>query len=181
MTIPTVRLRTPLVVALAATVAMFAAACGDESDDASTTTAGAATETTVEANEFLDAAEERGKPTVEGTDPVEELVITDDVEGTGAEVQPGDVVTAHYVGVSASTRRGVRRLLERRCSRSASRSTGVIQGWTEGLVGMKEGGRRTLVIPADLAYGDTPPPGAGIAAGETLVFTIDLVAVESAG
>ena len=89
-------------------------------------------------------------------------------------------MTAHYVGVSASTGE------EFDASWNGGQPisfplTGVIPGWSEGLVGMKEGGRRTLVIPADLAYGDTPPPGAGIAAGETLVFTIDLVAVESAG
>lgn len=183
MTISTVRPRTPLVLALTASLAMFAAACGDDGDDAATTTSttvGAATETTAEVNEFLEAAEERGKPTLEATDPVEELVVTDDVEGTGTEVQAGDVVTAHYVGVSASTGE------EFDASWNGGQPisfplTGVIPGWSEGLVGMKEGGRRTLVIPADLAYGDTPPPGSGIAPGETLVFTIDLVAVEPAG
>jgi FKBP-type peptidyl-prolyl cis-trans isomerase len=54
---------------------------------------------------------------------------------------------------------------------------GVIRGWSEGLVGMKVGGRRTLVIPGDMAYGANPPPGAGIAPNETLVFTVDLVDV----
>ena len=55
---------------------------------------------------------------------------------------------------------------------------GVIQGWQQGMLGMKEGGRRTLVIPAELAYGQSPPPGSGIAPGATLVFTVDLVSVD---
>jgi peptidylprolyl isomerase len=51
----------------------------------------------------------------------------------------------------------------------------VIAGWTQGVPGMKIGGRRVLVIPADLAYGQNPPPGSGIEPGEPLVFVIDLV------
>ncbi|MFA9565410.1 MAG: FKBP-type peptidyl-prolyl cis-trans isomerase, partial [Acidimicrobiales bacterium] len=42
---------------------------------------------------------------------------------------------------------------------------------------MKEGGRRRLIIPADMAYGDDPPPGSTISPGDTLVFVVDLVAV----
>jgi peptidylprolyl isomerase len=51
----------------------------------------------------------------------------------------------------------------------------VIAGWTQGIPGMKEGGRRQLTIPPDLAYRDSPPQGSGIAPGETLVFVIDLI------
>jgi peptidylprolyl isomerase len=54
----------------------------------------------------------------------------------------------------------------------------VIQGWQLGLVGMQVGGRRLLVIPAELGYGDNPPPGSGIEAGETLIFVVDLVSFE---
>ena len=54
----------------------------------------------------------------------------------------------------------------------------VIPGWSQGLVGMKEGGRRTLVIPAELAYGANPPPGSDIPADAALVFTVDLVKVD---
>jgi peptidylprolyl isomerase len=54
----------------------------------------------------------------------------------------------------------------------------VILGWQEGLIGMQVGGRRLLVIPADKAYGDNPPQGSGIAAGETLIFVVDLVSFE---
>jgi len=51
----------------------------------------------------------------------------------------------------------------------------VIAGWQQGIPGMKVGGRRLLVIPANLAYGNRPPPGSGIGAGEALVFVIDLL------
>ena len=53
---------------------------------------------------------------------------------------------------------------------------GVIKGWSEGLVGMKVGGRRELVIPGSLAYGPNPP-SPDIAPDETLVFVVDLVAI----
>jgi peptidylprolyl isomerase len=122
-----------------------------------------------------DAVESRGAPTMAGCEPAsDELVVIDQVVGTGAEVAAGGTVTAHYSGVSADTGQ------EFDSSWSGGEPVsfpldGVIQGWSEGLVGMKEGGRRTLVIPAELAYGETPPPGSGIAPGATLVFTVDLV------
>ena len=98
------------------------------------------------------------------------------VEGSGDEVTAGATVTAHYVGVSASS--GAQ--FDASWDRGAPISfplDGVIQGWSQGLLGMKVGGRRTLVIPGHLAYGSHPPPGAGIAPDETLVFTVDLVDV----
>lgn len=120
--------------------------------------------------------EARGKPQLGATDAVDDLVVTDEVEGTGDEVTAGATVTAHYVGVSAST--GVQ--FDASWDRGAPISfplDGVIQGWSQGLLGMKVGGRRNLVIPGHMAYGATPPPGAGIAPNETLVFTVDLVDV----
>jgi peptidylprolyl isomerase len=107
---------------------------------------------------------------------VSELEVIDVVEGSGAEVAAGATVTAHYSGVSASTGEE----FDSSWSRGEAASfplDGVIQGWSEGLVGMKEGGRRTLIIPSEMAYGQSPPPGSGIAPGETLVFTVDMVEV----
>lgn len=121
--------------------------------------------------------EARGKPRLSATDPVTELVITDEIEGTGAEVPAGATVTAHYVGVSASTGAQFDASWDRGEPISFPLNR-VIQGWSEGLVGMKVGGRRNLVIPGDMAYGPNPPPGAGIAPNETLVFTVDLLAVQ---
>ena len=120
--------------------------------------------------------ESRGKPQLGATEAVDELIVTDEVEGSGDEVTSGATVTAHYVGVSAST--GAQ--FDASWDRGAPISfplDGVIQGWSQGLLGMKVGGRRTLVIPGHMAYGPHPPPGAGIAPNETLVFTVDLVDV----
>jgi len=175
--------RSALAVAAGLTLAAATVACGDDSEDASTTTTAAASATpdTPEVggagSEFLTEAEERGKPELEATDDVEELVVTDDVEGSGATVEEGDVITAHYVGVSASTGEEFDSSWDRG-QPATFPLTGVIEGWSEGLVGMQEGGRRTLVIPADMAYGDAPPPGSGIEPGATLVFTVDLISVD---
>ncbi|HMU78741.1 MAG TPA: FKBP-type peptidyl-prolyl cis-trans isomerase [Microthrixaceae bacterium] len=127
-------------------------------------------------SQVRDEIEARGKPQLGAVDAVTELVVTDEVEGQGDEVTAGATVTAHYVGVSAST--GAQ--FDASWDRGAPISfplDGVIRGWSEGLLGMKVGGRRNLVIPGDMAYGANPPPGAGIAPNETLVFTVDLVDV----
>ncbi|MCB1268623.1 MAG: FKBP-type peptidyl-prolyl cis-trans isomerase [Microthrixaceae bacterium] len=128
-------------------------------------------------SQVRDEIEARGKPQLGAVDAVTELVVTDEVEGQGDEVTAGATVTAHYVGVSAST--GAQ--FDASWDRGAPISfplDGVIRGWSEGLLGMKVGGRRNLVIPGDMAYGANPPPGAGIAPNETLVFTVDLVKVD---
>jgi peptidylprolyl isomerase len=150
-------------------------ACSSDSDSASssTTTTAKSQSTSGASSEFLAAAEERGKPTLEATAPVTELVIVDDVVGTGEAVKPGDTVTVHYVGAAATTGEE----FDSSWSRGEPISFGldqVIAGWGTGLVGMKEGGRRTLIIPADQAYGNGGP-----APGDSLVFTVDLISIDS--
>lgn len=127
-------------------------------------------------SQVRDEIEARGKPQLGAAEVVTELVVTDEVEGSGDEVTSGATVTAHYVGVSASTGAQFDASWDRGAPTSFPLDR-VIQGWSEGLLGMKVGGRRTLVIPGDMAYGANPPPGAGIAPNETLVFTVDLVDV----
>jgi peptidylprolyl isomerase len=125
---------------------------------------------------MLEEIEQRGKPAIAVPDaPVDALGITDDVEGTGAEVAPGATVTVHYVGVGQASGKQ----FDASWDRGEPISFGlhqVIAGWGEGLVGMKVGGRRTLVIPGHLAYGSRPPTPA-IGPDETLVFTVDLVSI----
>ena len=114
------------------------------------------------------------KPTVSVPETAPEtLEIVDITEGTGDQVAAHDWVQVHYVGVSQSTGEEFDSSWERGEPIEFGLD-GVIQGWTEGLVGMNVGGRRTLVIPADQAYGEETTGGqpAGV-----LVFTIDLVGV----
>lgn len=110
-----------------------------------------------------------------GSGNVTELYTENIVEGSGPEVQPGDTVTVQYVGVGALSGKTFDSSWDRGQPVTFSLNQ-VITGWGQGLVGMKVGGRRLLVIPAAQAYGDTPPTPA-IAAGETLVFVVDLLAV----
>lgn len=107
------------------------------------------------------------------TEPQTELKIIDTTEGTGEAVKPGDTVTADYTGAVMAT--GV---VFDSSSKSGKPATfplaNVIQGWQEGVPGMKVGGTRRLLIPAAMAYGANPPAGSGIPANADLVFDITL-------
>ncbi len=108
---------------------------------------------------------------------IDELGIVDQVTGTGAEATASDTVTCHYTGAIAKT--GVVFQSSRDFGRPISFPlNGVIQGWTEGVPGMKVGGKRRLLIPAAKAYGSRPPFGSGIPADADLVFDIELVSIE---
>ncbi len=110
---------------------------------------------------------------IEGPAPTE-LVITDLIEGSGAEATPGATVEVHYVGVDFDSGEQFDASWDRGESIVFPLS-GLIAGWQEGIPGMKVGGRRQLVIPPELAYG---PAGSGHRlAGSTLVFVIDLLDV----
>lgn len=110
-------------------------------------------------------------------DQVPELVVTDIVTGEGAEATVADTVTCHYTGAIAKT--GTVFQSSRDFGKPISFPlNGVIQGWTEGVPGMKIGGKRRLLIPAAKAYGSRPPYGSGIPVDADLVFDIELVAIE---
>jgi len=119
------------------------------------------------------------KPTEELTsEPTTELETNDISDGAGAIVQPGNVVYIHYVGVSASTGEQFDSSWDRGRSEFIGYISGtgnVIQGLDEGLLGMQVGGRRTVVIPPDLAYGENGAGDGLIAPNETLIFTVDLL------
>lgn len=105
-----------------------------------------------------------------------QLVITDIVVGTGAEATPGSTVTVNYTGAlpdgtvfDSSVGRG---------PFTFGLGAGqVIRGWDEGVAGMKVGGKRRLVIPADMAYGNQAVGGV-IPANATLLFDVELVSVQ---
>lgn len=107
------------------------------------------------------------------TEPVAELEIIDTETGTGAEVQPGATVTVHYTG--ALVKNGI--IFQSSLDFGNTISFGldqVIKGWTQGVPGMKVGGTRRLVIPAEMAYGSASP-APNIPANSDLVFDIDLI------
>jgi len=106
--------------------------------------------------------------------PPEDLLVVDIVEGDGVQVPVGATVTTHYVGVSWAND-------GEQFDASWDRGTpiqfplaGVIQGWTDGIPGMRVGGRRLLVIPPSQGYGAQSPTPA-IAPNDTLVFVIDMI------
>src|ERR1700712_5128214 len=109
--------------------------------------------------------------------PPTELEITDLTVGDGAEAAKGDQVSVHYVGVAHSTGEEFDASYNRGAPLDFPLGAGrVIRGWDDGVAGMKVGGRRKLVIPPHLGYGDRGAGGA-IAPGETLIFVVDLVDV----
>ncbi len=119
------------------------------------------------------------KPEIDFPDspPPSELEVTDLSTGEGAEATSGSTVVVHYVGVAHSTGEEFDASYNRGEPLSFRLGVGqVIQGWDQGVTGMKVGGRRKLVIPPQLAYGDRGAGGV-IKPGETLIFVVDLVDV----
>lgn len=148
-----------LLVPLVAVLAFSLGACGDDGGDGDD---GEATKPKVE---------------VPSGDPPKTLEKKDLKVGSGEEAKTGQKVSVHYVGVAYSTKK------EFDSSWGGGRpfnftlgAGNVIQGWDEGVPGMKVGGRRELVIPPDLAYGPAGYPGA-IGPNETLIFVVDLVSI----
>jgi peptidylprolyl isomerase len=125
----------------------------------------------------VEGAEDLGsKPTVSvdtGAEPPGELVSHDLVTGDGLQIQAGDTANVQYVGVSWSTGTEFDASWDRGRPFSFPVGAGrVIAGWDQGVTGMRAGGRRMLVIPPHLGYGDRGAGGV-IAPGETLVFVVD--------
>lgn len=114
--------------------------------------------------------------------PQDGMVITDTAVGTGATAVPGSSLTVHYTGwlysETAPNKRGAQ------FDSSATRGPfafplgvgSVIEGWDRGVLGMKAGGKRTLVIPAELAYGSRG--SASIPANSVLIFDVELLTVK---
>ena len=162
-------------------LAVVAVACGDDSDEQSATPAAtAAPAATTAADLAKDVSKDlTDKPAVAkpAGDPPAALETVDIVKGKGKAAKPGDVVSVQYVGDSwsngeqfdASWDRGPQPF-------TFPLGAGqVIPGWDQGVAGMKEGGRRLLVIPPDLAYGAQGQPPIG--PNETLVFVVDLAKI----
>lgn len=108
----------------------------------------------------------------------EKLEVIDDEVGTGAEAKSGDKVAVHYTGTLMSGKK---------FDSSRDKGTpfeftlgqgGVIKGWDQGVVGMKVGGKRRLVIPSALGYGEAGSPP-NIPANAGLKFDVELMEIKS--
>ena len=154
--------RSALLVAVAALVALAPSACGKDGKGSKASAGAFGTKPKV--------AVPVGKvPTT--------LQKTDLIVGNGAEAAAGKKVSVQYVGVSYSTKQQFDASWDRGQPFSFVLGEGdVIKGWDQGVPGMKVGGRRQLVIPPDLAYGANGAPPA-IGPNETLVFVVDLLGV----
>jgi peptidylprolyl isomerase len=119
------------------------------------------------------------KITVPKTPAPTKLVTTDVVKGTGATAKAGDTVTVNYVGALYSNGKTFDASWSRNMTFStALLPTAVIQGWVDGIPGMKVGGRRELIIPPALAYKNVSQ--GTIPANSTLIFIVDLLKVTPA-
>jgi peptidylprolyl isomerase len=156
--------------------ALAVAGCG--SSDSSTSTGGESSSPAKSASSASTNTKVKPKVAVPSGPAPKQLTETEVVEGTGAEAKPGDQVTVQYVGVGYESGEEFDSSWSRNEPFSFSLGAGeVIAGWDQGVAGMKVGGRRELIIPSQLAYGPAGSPPS-IGPNETLIFVIDLLAVE---
>jgi peptidylprolyl isomerase len=150
-------------------------------ESSTSTTAGtAAAITPVPAGDLSPAGTSGVAPTVtvpSGTPPTG-LESADLIPGSGAAAASGDSVTVQYVLATYSSDKVIQSSWSSQPFMFTldANPEQVIPGWDKGVVGMKVGGRRELVIPPSLGYGPTSP-GAGISANDTLVFVVDLLKI----
>jgi peptidylprolyl isomerase len=152
--------------------------CGDDIETATfTVEAPPAGSADTAAEEEPVSSGKKPKVTVPDGAPPKKLVTKDLKEGTGPAAKAGDDVTMDYVGVSYSTKKEFDSSFTSGQPFDLTLGQGqVIAGWDEGIVGMKAGGRRELIIPPDMAYGAQGRPPS-IKPNETLVFVVDLLAI----
>jgi peptidylprolyl isomerase len=163
--------RLPIALIALCAVPAFAG-CGSSSDSSSEST-GSSGATTSESS----AEKTKPKVTVPTGAPPKELEVKELEEGSGAEAKSGDEVTVQYVGVDYKNGKEFDSSWSRNEPFPLTLGAGsVIPGWEQGIEGMKVGGRRELIIPPELAYGETGYPPS-IAPNETLVFVIDLLEI----
>lgn len=170
-------MRFPIVITFLCAAFAFAG-CGGGSDSSTgsseSTSTGSSESSTAEQES---AAKTKPKVTVPKGAPPKKLEIKEIEKGTGAAAEPGDEVTVQYVGVGYKSKEEFDSSWSRNEPFTFLLGTGqVIPGWEKGIVGMKVGGRRELIIPANLAYGSAGTPSIG--PNETLIFVVDLLAAE---
>lgn len=151
-----------------------------------TTSASSATTTTVAPTSFAPVSQPSPAGTwgtaptvvVPSGNPPTSMEVSNLITGTGAVAETGDKLEVQYVLATYSTRKVVQSSWTSQPFSFTLSTADVVPGFAEGLVGMRVGGRRELVIPPSLGYGDESP-GSGIAKNDTLVFVVDLLKVTS--
>lgn len=178
-------------IALLAAAALVVGACADDSNDAAdlpaavpanpadttptaTMTAPSSTKATGKTGSGI-STDLSSKPTIpkpSGQAPTK-LVVKDIVKGNGRAAKLDDTVTVHYVGSVYSSGEEFEASWDNGETAEFPLSQGqLIDGWVQGIPGMKVGGRRMLIIPSELAYGASGNQSIG--PNETLIFVIDL-------
>ncbi|MFZ4811562.1 MAG: FKBP-type peptidyl-prolyl cis-trans isomerase [Ilumatobacteraceae bacterium] len=171
----------PLALAALASVTLLGA-CGSDSssssNDSTTTTSTDDAASTTDPSAPTTAPGALPKPDVKIPETLPtSLVVTDLTPGEGPKAANGDTVVVHYIGVRSEDGTEFDNSYDRGEPFPVTLGAGqVIQGWDEGLVGVQQGTRRQLDIPADLAYGDSPQ-GDVIKPGDALTFVVDVLAV----
>ena len=161
-----------LMLALCLALAIAVGGCGSSSDSSSGSTASSGS---AEASN-TDLSKKPVVTVPTGVSP-KKFAYKDIVEGTGPVAKSGDKVSVQYVGVGFESEKEFDSSWSRNEPFSFTLGGGeVIKGWDKGVEGMKVGGRRELLLPANLAYGPAGSPPK-IGPNETLIFVIDLLEV----
>jgi peptidylprolyl isomerase len=183
-------MRTKLItLTLAVVLSAGVAACGEDDEPAGSGTGSQETATPTPTPTAAAAGIEaivqgigkdtKSKPEVPAPqgDPPPELVIRDIVRGKGPKAKAGDELTMQYVGISWSNGEQFDASWDRGAEPFAFQLGAgmVIPGWDQGLVGLRKGGRRLLIIPPEMGYGPSGTPDGTIAPNETLIFVVDRV------
>lgn len=174
--------KSALLLIVALCIALGAAGCG--SDDSSTDASSqASTQSSAQVSQEVTTdptVGKRAKPKVQTpSNPtptqLEETVL---IEGTGVEAKKGDLVEINFIGVAAKTGKEFENSWDLKDPLFFRLGSGeVIEGWEQGIEGMKVGERRELVIPPKLGF---PSPPDGVAKNEALVYVIDLIGAREA-
>lgn len=114
---------------------------------------------------------------VSSASAVTQLTIEDQKSGEGPEVKSGDTIVINYIGTLENGQKFDSSLDRGQPFETQIGVGRVIKGWDQGVIGMKVGGKRKLIIPSDLAYGKQGIPGA-IPANETLIFELELLEIK---
>ncbi len=171
-----------LIIGLCAALAIAGCGGGDSSSSSSSgASGGSSTAEESAAIKWSPAGEFGTAPELvaPGGKPPKKLETKDLIAGDGAEAKAGDEISVQYAGANFKTGEE----FDSSWSRNAEPFTfnlgagEVIQGWDQGIVGMKVGGRRELIIPPELGYGPSGSPPV-IPPNETLVFIVDLLKVK---